>query len=67
MSIPHKRRDASRHADDALFTRWYQGMVTRGVLFHPSQYENLFVSLVHSDRDIDEILSVADEVMHELR
>ena len=60
-------RDARRHADAALFTRWYQGMVTRGVLFHPNQYENLFVSLVHSDQDIDETLSVADEVMHELR
>ena len=45
-----------RYADEALFTRWWQEMLLRGVLFHPSQYENLFVSLVHTDDDIDETL-----------
>jgi glutamate-1-semialdehyde 2,1-aminomutase len=29
------------------------------VLFHPSQYENLFVSLVHTDADIDRTLEAA--------
>ncbi|HXY45554.1 MAG TPA: aspartate aminotransferase family protein [Acidimicrobiales bacterium] len=56
-------REAERYASQGLFTRWYQEMVLRGVLFHPSQYENLFVSLVHTDEDVDHTLNVAAEVM----
>lgn len=56
-------RDAVVNANEPLFTRWYQEMVLRGVLFHPLQFENLFVSLVHTDRDIDETLSVAADAM----
>ena len=55
-------RDAYRYADERRFTRWWQEMMLRGVLFHPSQFENLFVSLVHSERDIDETLAAAAEV-----
>lgn len=54
-------RDAERHANVDRFTSWYQEMFLRGVLFHPSQYENLFVSLVHSDEDIDRTLEAAAE------
>jgi len=56
-------RDAVAHADEALFTRWYQEMVVRGVLFHPLQFENLFVSLVHDDHDIDETLNAAADAL----
>jgi glutamate-1-semialdehyde 2,1-aminomutase len=54
-------RDAHRYANQALFTRWYQEMLLRGVLFHPSQFENLFVSMVHTDEDIDQTLEAAEE------
>jgi glutamate-1-semialdehyde 2,1-aminomutase len=56
-------RDAVARADEDLFTRWYQEMVTRGVLFHPLQFENLFVSLVHDDRDVDETLTAAADAL----
>jgi glutamate-1-semialdehyde 2,1-aminomutase len=56
-------RDAYRYANEPAFTRWYQEMVTRGVLFHPLQFENLFVSLVHTDKDIDETLNVAADAL----
>lgn len=59
----HNWRDAEAYADDAMFTRWYQEMFLRGVLFHPSQFENLFVSLVHTDEDIDRTLQAAHESM----
>lgn len=55
-------READKYANEALFTRWYQEMLLRGILFHPSQYENLFVSMVHTDDDIDATLMKADEV-----
>jgi glutamate-1-semialdehyde 2,1-aminomutase len=52
-------REAERYADEALFTSWWQEMLLRGILFHPSQYENLFVSLVHSNADVDTTLEAA--------
>jgi len=54
-------RDAERHADEPLFTRWWQEMLLRGVLFHPSQYENLFLSLVHTKDDVECMLDAADQ------
>ncbi|MGH2877319.1 MAG: aspartate aminotransferase family protein, partial [Solirubrobacteraceae bacterium] len=59
-------RDAERYADEARFERWFHAMLKRGVLFHPSQYENLFVSLVHADRDIDDTLAAAQDSMREI-
>ena len=56
-------RDAAAYAHEDVFTRWYQEMLVRGVLFHPLQFENLFVSLVHSDADIDETLNAAADAM----
>jgi len=52
-------RDAAQYANTDLFTRWWQEMLLRGVLFHPSQFENLFLSLVHTDADVDQTLSAA--------
>ncbi|MGH3470875.1 MAG: aspartate aminotransferase family protein, partial [Nocardioidaceae bacterium] len=54
-------RDAAMYADQDMFTRWYQEMLLRGVLFHPLQFENLFVSLVHTDEDVDQTLAAAAE------
>jgi glutamate-1-semialdehyde 2,1-aminomutase len=57
----HNWRDAREYADEARFTRWWQEMLLRGVLFHPLQFENLFVSLVHTDDDVDQTLRAAAE------
>ena len=59
----HNWRDAERYSNEALFTRWYQEMLQRGVLFHPSHLENLFVSLVHTDEDIDITLEAASDAL----
>jgi len=56
-------RDAERYSSEVLFTRWYQEMLQRGVLFHPSHLENLFVSLVHTDEDIDLTLEAATDAL----
>jgi glutamate-1-semialdehyde 2,1-aminomutase len=60
-------RDAARHANHQSFRRWWEAMLERGVLFHPGQYENLFVSFAHSDADIDRTLKAADDVAGLLR
>jgi glutamate-1-semialdehyde 2,1-aminomutase len=59
----HNWRDAAAGANEAAFTRWYQEMVVRGVLFHPLQFENLFVSLVHTDADVDDTLNAAADAL----
>ncbi len=56
-------RDASRYANHARFRTWWQGMLARGVLFHPHPFENLFVSFAHSDDDIDATLDAARAVV----
>jgi glutamate-1-semialdehyde 2,1-aminomutase len=38
-------------------------MLMRGVLFHPSQDENLFVSMAHNDQDVDRTIEAASESM----
>jgi glutamate-1-semialdehyde 2,1-aminomutase len=60
-------RDAVRHAHPDRFRRWWQEMLMRGVLFHPSQDENLFVSTAHTDQDVDRTLEAAAESMRALR
>lgn len=60
-------RDAARHADHGLFRLWWEGMLERDILFHPGQFENLFVSFAHSDADIVRTLAAADEVAATLR
>jgi glutamate-1-semialdehyde 2,1-aminomutase len=52
-------RDAARHASHGLFRVWWEGMLERGVLFHPGAFENLFVSFAHSDDDVDATLDAA--------
>ena len=56
-------RDAEAFASEELFTTWYHEMLLRGVLFHPSHLENLFVSLVHTDADIDTTLEAASDAL----
>jgi glutamate-1-semialdehyde 2,1-aminomutase len=56
-------RDAVRHARPDRFRRWWQEMLMRGVLFHPSQDENLFISTAHTEEDVDRTLEAASESM----
>jgi glutamate-1-semialdehyde 2,1-aminomutase len=63
----HNYRDAERHADQKIFRDWWEGMLARGVLFHPGAYENLFVSTAHSHEDVAKTLAAAREVAAELK
>ncbi len=58
----HNYRDAERHADQKIFRSWWEGMLARGVLFHPGAYENLFVSTAHTHADVAATLGAAKQV-----
>ena len=62
----HNYRDAERHADQKIFRSWWEGMLARGVLFHPGAYENLFVSTAHTKQDVTATLEAAKQVAADL-
>jgi glutamate-1-semialdehyde 2,1-aminomutase len=46
-------------ADTARFARFFQGMLAEGVYLPPSQFEAMFVSLAHTEADVDRIGAAA--------
>lgn len=50
-------------ADHAKFARFFHGMLERGVYLPPSGYEAAFVSLAHTDEDIERTLEAARSVL----
>jgi glutamate-1-semialdehyde 2,1-aminomutase len=46
-------------ADTKRFGVWHRGLVTRGVYWPPSQFEAAFISLAHSEEDIDGTIEAA--------
>lgn len=57
-------RDAEKYANKDIFTLWWEEMLFRGVLFHPDNYENIFVSTAHSDQDIESTLFKAEKAIY---
>jgi glutamate-1-semialdehyde 2,1-aminomutase len=51
----------AKKADAGKFSRFFSGMLERGVNLAPSQYEAGFMSLAHSARDIDATVKAAYE------
>ena len=54
--------DAAK-SDTKKFAKWHRGMLQRGVYLAPSQYEAGFMSLAHTEADIDRAIEIAKEVM----
>ena len=46
-----------------LFKKFFWGCLDRGVYLAPSPYETGFISLAHTEADLDETLTVFDEVL----
>lgn len=53
----------ARMADTEKFARFFRGMLDRGIYLAPSQFEAGFISLAHTDRDIEKTVGAAYEVM----
>ena len=56
---------ASR-CDTGLFARYFRGMLSNGISIAPSQFEASFVSLAHTDEDMELTLKACDEVIKDL-
>ncbi|WP_052326634.1 glutamate-1-semialdehyde 2,1-aminomutase [Deinococcus peraridilitoris] len=46
-------------ADTAAFAAWFRGLLERGVYWAPSQFESIFVSGAHGERELESTLSAA--------
>ena len=57
---------SARAADTARYARFFQAMLARGVYLAPSQFEAAFVSLAHSDADLEQAGTAAQEALASL-
>jgi glutamate-1-semialdehyde 2,1-aminomutase len=55
--------DSARSADTAAFARFFHAMFERGINLPPAQFEAMFLSLAHSDSDIDATVAAAYEAL----
>jgi glutamate-1-semialdehyde 2,1-aminomutase len=58
---PIKNYADAKKSDTAKFGKFFQAMLERGIFLPPSQYEALFVSVAHTDADIDRTITAARE------
>jgi glutamate-1-semialdehyde 2,1-aminomutase len=58
--------DSANSSDRAIFSRYFNGMLERGVYLPPSQFEAAFVSAAHTSRDIDTTLTAQRKVLRSL-
>ena len=52
-------RDALR-SDVKAFAGWFRRMLEQGIYLAPSQFEAIFLSGAHSEKDVDRFLEAAD-------
>lgn len=55
--------ESARRADTAAFARFFHAMFERGINLPPAQFEAMFLSLAHSDADIDATIAAAREAL----
>ncbi len=53
-------------SDTRLYGKFFRGMLEKGVYLAPSQFEAAFISLAHSDTDIEMTLRAAESVFKSL-
>jgi glutamate-1-semialdehyde 2,1-aminomutase len=63
--VPGPVRDFedAKRTDRELFSRFFHGCLRRGVLLPPSPFEASFLSVAHTDEDVDATLEVARDAL----
>src|ERR1035437_8458732 len=57
--------ESAKRCDTARFGRFFRGMLDHGVYLAPSQFEAAFVSVAHTDEDIEKTIAAAREALAE--
>lgn len=63
---PQNIEDARRLCDNGLYQPFFHAMLDRGIALAPGSYEIMFVSMAHSDADLDRCISAAAEAAREV-
>ena len=63
---PVKSFADAKKSDADKFSKWHRMMLERGVYLAPSMYEAGFMSMAHTDEDIEKTIAIADEVLSQL-
>jgi len=58
---PPRNFDEAQQCDVEKYAEGFRHLLANGIYFPPSQFEALFVSLAHSDEDIDRTIAVVNE------
>jgi len=58
--------ESARQADIKLFARFFQQLLSAGIYWPPSQFEAAFISLAHTDEDIQLTLGVIKKALSSL-
>jgi len=54
-------------ADTKLFGRFFQQLLEKGIYWPPSQFEAAFISLAHSDEDIDKTIEAIGQALNNIQ
>ena len=63
---PVRNFDDAQAGDHALYARFFQAMLDRGVWLPPSGYEAMFVSSAHDDEAIDHVVRAAEDAFRSI-
>lgn len=55
--------DTAKTSDLQLFNKYFGAMLDLGVSLAPSQFEGMFVSMAHTDADIDQTIEAHDQAL----
>ncbi|MEE8471439.1 MAG: glutamate-1-semialdehyde 2,1-aminomutase, partial [Dehalococcoidia bacterium] len=56
--------ETARSSNTELYSRFFNNMLQSGIYLAPSQFEATFVSLAHTEKDIETTISSAEEALH---
>ena len=57
---------SAKAADNDLFLRFHGELLRKGIFLAPSQYETCFLSLAHSDRDLERTVDCFSDLIQQL-
>jgi len=64
---PVKNYETALKSDNEMFIKYFYGMLKRGIYLAPSAYEASFVSIAHTDEDIDKTIEAVDKTFKEIK
>ncbi|WP_027955248.1 glutamate-1-semialdehyde 2,1-aminomutase [Halobacillus kuroshimensis] len=59
--------ETANQSDLDMFKRYYQGMIQEGVYLPPSQFEGMFLSVKHTEADIEQTIEAVNKVFSTLK